>query len=331
MSEETESIEIACPYCGQVLVADSSLAGAEVECPTCNQSFLAVQPESQTDQTIAGDDVSFETEATDSSETETSATAETENEPSDASVPQSLSPPKDSESREASQKVPFRAKVGKELSMLRTLLSSVWTRAKTAFHRLPERAQGVVLASVVILAGIAIFSGKGESRGSQSPPPKTNITPASDASSAPASSTTVSGSTQAKDLRDELADSLRKLGANYMVADERTVRWDPGGETPPCICEVRFQDDGTALMVQNHMFFAKEYPSTPLKVIGKTLEQEFHKANPELSNQQVRFLIASDGDLWFGGMLSVSRGTVAREVETLFAAMSKTRIRIRIY
>ena len=46
MSEETESIEIACPHCGQVLVADSSLAGGEVECPTCGKSFCVALPES---------------------------------------------------------------------------------------------------------------------------------------------------------------------------------------------------------------------------------------------------------------------------------------------
>ena len=183
MDKRLEEVRIGCPYCGRHLVIDETMLGAELECPTCNQSFLAVQPESQTDQTIAGDDVSFETEATDSSETETSATAETENEPSDASEPQSLSPPKDSESRKASQKVSFRAKVGKGLSMLRTMLSSAWIRAKTSFLRLPKRAQGAVLASVVFLVGIAIFSGKGELRTSKSTLSKKTAASTSDVSS----------------------------------------------------------------------------------------------------------------------------------------------------
>lgn len=33
------AIEIGCPHCGQELVADSSLAGTNVECPSCGQEF----------------------------------------------------------------------------------------------------------------------------------------------------------------------------------------------------------------------------------------------------------------------------------------------------
>ena len=57
MSEENKSIEIVCPHCGQVLVADISLAGEAVDCPTCEKSFkveLAVSSEIITDGKING-------------------------------------------------------------------------------------------------------------------------------------------------------------------------------------------------------------------------------------------------------------------------------------
>lgn len=84
MSEETESIEIACPHCGQVLVADSSLAGAEVECPTCNNTFTAPTVGAWTDgEEKAGTECVPEH---DSETTQESESAPDESEPAD-SVP----------------------------------------------------------------------------------------------------------------------------------------------------------------------------------------------------------------------------------------------------
>lgn len=44
MSDPTEEIKIACPHCGQHLVIDSSMLGAELECPVCGNVFKEQKP-----------------------------------------------------------------------------------------------------------------------------------------------------------------------------------------------------------------------------------------------------------------------------------------------
>ena len=84
-------------------------------------------------------------------------------------------------------------KARKRLHKAKGVLASACRRAKELFFRLPERAQGALMASAAFLIGIALFSGKGEpthpekassngdsARATQKPLPRPDIKPLKD-------------------------------------------------------------------------------------------------------------------------------------------------------
>lgn len=144
MSEETESIEIACPHCGQVLVADSSFAGGEVECPTCNNTFTAPTVGAWTDgEEKAGTECVPEH---DSETTQESESAPDESEPADSVPRASFS---------------NRAKGVAERSMKRGVhfLSRFAGRFGGLAKRIGPRRMAIAATVVVLAAGLS-FSGR---------------------------------------------------------------------------------------------------------------------------------------------------------------------------
>ena len=134
----------------------------------------------------------------------------------------------------------------------------------------------------------------------------------------------------ASGLCKELASSK-----NYFkLVNDHTVMWDPGGENPPMICIVTFADDGTASMMQDNTFFARENPRIPIEMLARKMEAAFPQANKYdyRALQEVRGVIArvENGRLFFGGDITVEPGKVEEKVTLLFMALNTTRTYLRL-
>lgn len=115
----------------------------------------------------------------------------------------------------------------------------------------------------------------------------------------------------------------------FNVVDDHTVTWDVGGETPPFICMATFSDDGTATLVQDNSFFARDYSGTPGATLAQMLEESFPEANPyerEVKNIKAEF---RNGHLYFSGEIEVTPGNVEEKVLKVFQSLNKARLRLR--
>ena len=113
------------------------------------------------------------------------------------------------------------------------------------------------------------------------------------------------------------------------IVDDHTAQWDVGGETPPFICEVSFSDDGTATLVQDNTFFARDYGGTSASVLAARLEQSFPRANPGESEIKNVKAFVRDGHLYFSGEIKVEPGNVDEKVTQVFKALNQARLRLR--
>lgn len=117
----------------------------------------------------------------------------------------------------------------------------------------------------------------------------------------------------------------------FTYLDNHTVTWDPGGETPPFICMVSFKDDGTASLIQDNTFFARDYSRIPMATLAQRLEQAFPKANYNANEYMNVSAEVRNGHLYFGGEVKVEPGNVEEKVIGLFKALNQARIFLRIY
>ena len=187
MNDSTEEIKIACPHCGQHIIIDETMLGMELECPTCKQPFVAELPVETTTEAVSQEPETLADELQVESEV---PTEEISREPtksdsaSDGNEPKNMSDnsPDSSELRQASSKFQFVKAVKTFGVVVGTSFAFAWTWTKRIFLRFPQRVQGAVLASVVFLIGIAVFSGKcdyahPEAEPSSEPSSKTSFRP----------------------------------------------------------------------------------------------------------------------------------------------------------
>ena len=120
----------------------------------------------------------------------------------------------------------------------------------------------------------------------------------------------------------------------FTLVNDHTAKWDPGGENPPMVCIVSFDDNGTATLMQDNTFFARENPRIPLESLAKKLETAFPWANEfnSAALQEVRNVTAlvQNGHLFFGGEITVEPGKVEEKVILLFKALNNTRMHVRL-
>ncbi len=121
----------------------------------------------------------------------------------------------------------------------------------------------------------------------------------------------------------------------FKLVDDHTAMWDPGGEDPPMVCIVSFDDNGTASLMQDNTFFARENPRIPMEALARKLESAFTQANQYdyKALREVRNVTArvQNGHLFFGGEITVEPGKVEEKVNLLFHSLNKTRIYVRVY
>ena len=100
------------------------------------------------------------------------------------------------------------------------------------------------------------------------------------------------------------------------------------------ICIVTFADDGTASMMQDNTFFARENPRIPNEMLARKMEAAFPQANKYdyRALQEVRGVTArvENGRLFFGGDITVEPGKVEEKVTLLFMALNTTRTYLRL-
>lgn len=123
-----------------------------------------------------------------------------------------------------------------------------------------------------------------------------------------------------------------KTDCKYTQVDDHTVMWDPGGENPPMICVVSFEDNGTLTVIQDNTFFALEYKGVSGYAVARKLEQAFPMANQysaDIKNIHGVSATLKDGHLYFQGKISVSPGEVYQKFSNLFSALNYTRFWLR--
>ena len=115
----------------------------------------------------------------------------------------------------------------------------------------------------------------------------------------------------------------------FTFVDDHTVRWDVGGESPPFICVATFSDDGTASLLQDNTFFARQYSGIPAKTLARMLKESFEndKYETEITNVNAE---VRDGHLYFFGEIQVEPGNVKEKVNKLFHKLNVARLRLLI-
>lgn len=121
----------------------------------------------------------------------------------------------------------------------------------------------------------------------------------------------------------------------FKLVDDHTAMWDPGGEDPPMVCIVSFDDNGTATLMQDNTFFARENPRISMESLARRLESTFQEANRNdyMTLEEVRNVSArvQNGHLFFGGEITVEPGKVEEKVNRLFRSLNLTRGYMRFF
>lgn len=115
----------------------------------------------------------------------------------------------------------------------------------------------------------------------------------------------------------------------FTFVDDHRVRWDVGGESPPFICVATFLDDGTATLVQDNTYFARQYSGIPAKTLARMLKESFEndKYETEITNVNAE---VRDRHLYFFGEIQVEPGNVKEKVNKLFHKLNVARLRLLI-
>lgn len=120
-------------------------------------------------------------------------------------------------------------------------------------------------------------------------------------------------------------------GTSFEQVGNTTVRWDSGGETPPCICEVVFLKGGTARVTEDNTFFAREFRGNTLSEVANALERAFTTINTDKSGLiSVSATVSDDGHVLFSAEVEVSLGSVSDTIGKALFGMAKSRTLLRM-
>ncbi len=303
-----------CPNCGQSFDCGELMPGHDWTCPTCGRIFSVQEDNGQQEESDEGRDEDVETMGNE--------------------VPKEDSPVfSDKTKKEPS----IKGKVMQIPEVEKTAVVNAFRHAKAAFLRLPRRVRWSVVASLVILAGIAFTLGHGSKvDDANNESHETSVAVASPAGNNASAKKSLSDA--AKHQKDSatpeaLCDEFASGGSHFVRTSATTVWWDVGGETPRFTCEVTFLPGGMARLTQDNTFYAYEEKnrSTNPQILARRLQQsysQFCRDNYEIKN--VKAFATSDGRLLFSGEIPVERGNVSKQIGKVFSALNEARIASRL-
>ena len=109
------------------------------------------------------------------------------------------------------------------------------------------------------------------------------------------------------------------------------VRWDNGGETPPCLCEVVFLEGGSARVTEDNTFFAREFRRNTPSEIADALEKAFNAINSDKAGlKSVSATVTENGHVLFSAEVEVSPGSVSDSIGKALFGMAKSRTLLRM-